>query len=816
MASERYSIFFLDSTESYTYKGNGRGTHKIPPRNRKDHGQKLIRQFQDLWEDPRSNDESAHAIVSRNGVYVEFRNLPGYDLKVESLESLRDGIRLLNIREKNTESGEVEKIATVFIPNEKRHVFLKKIEKYMKEDTKKGKPKNAPLIEGIEDISLAILESFWAETERRWIPEEEPKWCEIWLCSDSDEVYNEFKYIIDHLNIEAKENYIKFPERRVVLIKANREHLRLILSLSGNIAEMRRASEAITFFVDIDNKEQVEWSKDLLDRLDIPNDTKVYVSLLDTGVNNGHMLLQPVISDEDCKAYRPDWIVADLDGHGTRMSGIIAYGDLREALSSLDHITIRHRIESLKILPDKGINPPELYGDIVQRIVSEAIIDKPESQRVLCMAVSAPNYQTSDGRPSSWSAAIDELTSGYIDGIKKLFIVSAGNNSITSKDQYPDSIYSSVVQNPGQSWNALTVGAYTDLYAPCDKYTPLAPKGSISPYSTTSYVWDKNKWPIKPEIVLEGGNMVVDNYGVWSHESHSILTTSHLPQREQFSIIHSTSAATASAAWMAAQIQAEYPSAWPETIRGLLVHSSEWTDTQKNYFLKGTDKKHYHELARLCGYGVPNLEKALWCMKNNVSIVIQSEITPFKKNQGTISLNQMHLHELPFPKEVLLELGELEVKLRITLSYFIEPSPGEVGWKSRYSYASCALRFDMNGTATKEQFISRINKAAREEEDGIIAQSSNINWTLGPNTRNKGSIHSDIWETTASQLATSNLVGVYPISGWWAKRPWLGQWDKKVRYSLIISLSTPASNVDLYTPIKVATEIKNEILISNE
>ena len=36
---------------------------------------------------------------------------------------------------------------------------------------------------------------------------------------------------------------------------------------------------------------------------------------------------------------------------------------------------------------------------------------------------------------------------------------------------------------------------------------------------------------------------------------------------------------------MAAQIQAYYPDAWPETVRALIVHSAKWTDTLKAQFL---------------------------------------------------------------------------------------------------------------------------------------------------------------------------------------------------------------------------------------
>ncbi|MEK4455247.1 S8 family peptidase [Paenibacillus sp. FSL L8-0506] len=812
---QQFSHFFLETAEAFNFKGKGQGNPKFPTRDRVTHSERLKRQFEGLWESNDDNSKNVVTTTSRDGVYVEFRNLPGYDIKFESLESRKDGIKLLNIREKKIED-KVEKLATVYIPKEKRNVFLNKLEKYMNEDTSKGKPKNASLINGIENINLAILESFWGESEKKWIPGDEYVWCEIWLSSDSARIYEEFISISRNvLNLEVKNNSISFPERRVVLLKANRAALQRLLSESSSIAEMRRASEAVSFFVDVENTEQVAWAQDLLDRLVVDNDSDVFVSVLDTGVANGHMLLQPVINDDDRYSYDKHWSVTDTAGHGTMMCGIVTYGDLKELLMGYENVNISHRIESLKIIPDKGENPPELYGDITEQLVSNAIIDNPQRKRIICMAVTAPNYQTDDGRPSSWSASIDELVSGYIDDIQKVFIVSAGNNSVERKDDYPESNYTSVVQNPGQSWNALTVGAYTDLYQPDEMYTPLAPKGGLSPHSTTSFSWDKNKWPIKPEIVLEGGNLVFDNHGTWSDVNHSILTTSHRLQREQFTVFNATSAATAKASWMAAQIQSKYAEAWPETVRGLMVHSAEWTDELKSQFLDGNDKKHYNQLARMCGYGVPNLNQALWCLKNNVSMVIQSNISPFKKGKGGIALNEMHLHKLPWPKEVLLSLGELDVKLRITLSYFIEPSPGEVGWKSRYSYASYGLRFDMNGSATEEQFIKRINEAAKDEEDGKLP-SSNIDWKLGPNTRNKGSIHSDIWETTASNLATSNMIGVYPISGWWSKRPWLNRWDRKVRYTLIVSLSTPASNIDLYTPIEVAAKINNQIIIENE
>lgn len=46
-----------------------------------------------------------------------------------------------------------------------------------------------------------------------------------------------------------------------------------------------------------------------------------------------------------------------------------------------------------------------------------------------------------------------------------------------------------------------------------------------------------------------------------------------------------TSPATAQAAWMLANIQHNCPNLWPETIRGLLVHSATWTDEMLRTFI---------------------------------------------------------------------------------------------------------------------------------------------------------------------------------------------------------------------------------------
>ena len=167
----------------------------------------------------------------------------------------------------------------------------------------------------------------------------------------------------------------------------------------------------------------------------------------------------------------------------------------------------------------------------------------------------------------------------------------------------------------------------------------------------------------------------------------------------------------------------------------------------------------------------------------------------------------MHFFELPWPREVLEQLAETNVTMRITLSYFIEPAPGEIGWKDKYRYASCGLRFDVNKEDEDQRaFQLRINKLIEAEENEERGRNDSTRWLIGSDNRNKGSIHSDELNLTAAQLAVCNLIVVYPIGGWWKTRANLKQYNNKLRYSLIISLDTPVENIDFYNTVKTKIE----------
>ena len=117
-------------------------------------------------------------------------------------------------------------------------------------------------------------------------------------------------------------------------------------------------------------------------------------------------------------------------------------------------------------------------------------------------------------------------------------------------------------------------------------YEPLAESGDLAPSSCTSAAWDNKNWPFKPDIVMEAGNAGIDrnlNFPTIIDDLE-LLSTHHDFQSKLLTNFRETSAATALATRLSAMLLAAYPSLWPETLRGLIVHSAEWTEAMKRRF----------------------------------------------------------------------------------------------------------------------------------------------------------------------------------------------------------------------------------------
>lgn len=835
------NLFLEDITTTAPYcTPKGGGSPPIPFRDRQSHARFLKERFQQILED---------ADVQENafGYCVTFTGQADCNLVAHSLEHVGSHVRLLNVKEKeirtdpNPKSFSSDSIAcisdspkqgkeiipdkaTVFIPKKKASFFLKKIEEYETTDTSHGNPKNRPLIDSIADVSLADLSSFWMG-EQGDIPTEEPMWCEVWLlqeapikkennqisCSD-----HSFETVCEELGIPFDPHSVSFPESVVRLCKANGEQLRKLIRRYPYVSEIRKALRSASTYESMSVSEQQNLVDGLLHRV-VFSPGKVSVCILDTGLNGGHPLLKPYVVEDGVLAWNKSWSADDKKGHGTALGGIALFGDLRKQLERVGTIPLHHVLESVKILPDGRDNDPELYGAITKQSVAKIEIADPFLNRILCMANTAQDEDRKDSTPSSWSGAVDALCANPDEPFNgRLFIESAGNVALAELHQsgYPDANSLHSVEDPGQAWNAITVGAFSnDVVFDESSYKncyAVAQRGGLCPYSSTSDTWDK-KWPIKPDVLFDGGNAITNGSDYSDCEYLNLLTTNHKPYEKLFTHLNATSAATGQAARMAARLQSAYPEAWPETIRALIIHSASWTNDMKQMFL-GDDpnKVKKRHLLRMCGYGIPDYGKAVRCMANSVNLIIQQEIQPYTKGKES---NAIQYHEIPWPKDVLKELGQNQVTMKVTLSYFIEPAPGGKGWKGKYRYPSCGLHFEvMRANETADDFKKRINKRERDDNDGAFRKTSNESgrWFLGPSLRDVGSVHSDSITASAVDFCDMHVVAVFPVIGWWKKRTNLGCMEKKVRYSLVVTLSTPETSVDFYTPItmKLSVSVK--------
>lgn len=824
---KRPHLVLSNTSKAQSFKApsaGGGGAPEIPQPNRAQHGATLKAQLLALKPIAQQVVEAQkeQGLESGLGLQIQFVGVQDVALAFESLGSElgRDPRKKIEVLSISTEDGTT--YANVFVPDGKLAHFEKYVEDYLSEHKKANGDSNDhhALLNTISSIRSAELRALWTD-EAGQFPQNvnEQFWWEVWLPvrGDRNAVVDDFRKLTALAQCQVSEHQINFPERTVVLMFGSQQQLSTSVLTLNCVAELRRAKETAEFFDGMTPPEQQQWVDETLARLTMPpdDDTTPRVCLLDSGVNRGHPLLAPFLSNADLHTVNPAWGVDDTANHGSGLAGLVAFGDLSNALATNDPVVASHRLESVKLTPEQGANDGDArhHGYLFAEAVARPEVSAPTRSRVFTSAVTSSDDRDR-GQPSAWSSTVDRLAADA-DGngqFPRLFVLCSGNTEDQqSWSTYPASLSTNGIRDPGQAWNAITVGAYTEKVqvteANAQNLIPIAPNGGLSPYTRTSRAWN-SAWPLKPEVVFEGGNVGKDALSAVGIPSLQLLTTNNLPHERLFTTTNASSAASALGARMAGQLMAAYPALRAETIRALIVHSAEWTEAMRATYLpanRPATKTDHVNIIRHCGWGVPNLDKALWSAGNSLTLVVEDMVHPYQKikGEGVVS-RDMNLHSLPWPKEQLLELPPAtKVELRITLSYFIEPNPSSRGTTSKFHYPSHRLRFDVQRPldANTEDFVARINADAEREDDGDPIDPKDPSWILGDRQRHRGSLHQDVWHGTAAELASRGYIAVYPAKGWWRTRQALERFDLPARYSLIVSIRTPETNVDLYTPI---------------
>jgi len=826
---------FKAAPESLKFKGHGRGRKKrlCHLDDRDAHARYLKSQIGKIESAFEAEEATRRedSLPSAFGLILNVASEPDHPLAFTSLESAPRGrstsaITLLNVRREKSEIGIVTK-AAIYVPHGKLKELAKKIEAYAdpSKDTKNKKgvvtgPKNAALLANIASISVAAFDALWTDPEPA-PASDESVWFELWIRRDGGQWEAQFTAEFLRLRIEPPEQKLILPEHIVVVVRTSRAMIESSLDLLNTLSEIRRARPCSVGLTDLTGLEQEEWIDEALSRIHWPADDAPAVCLLDTGVNRAHPLIEPILSDDDMDTVFPDGDRSDTDHHGTPMAGLAAFGDLRTLMLSSATWEQLHRLESVKLIRESTEHKPENYGAFTQQAIALPETKAPHRPRVFCMAVTVRGPNT-EGNPSAWSSAIDQSASGteIEGGIARVILVSAGN--VREHDEsfaYPGDIETAPIEDPAQAWNAITVGAITDRCTITEdddearRSSAVAPVWGLSPFTRTSHDW-RPDWPIGPDIVMEGGNLARSHDGDCLHlDSLQPLSTSAAFRLRPLTRFSATSAATAQAARIAAEILHRYPDYRAETIRGLLIHAARWprellSRARFDPHRAGSTEP-VTRLMRSYGFGVVNEARALASLENETTFVIEGSIQPYKGKWNDPKINECHLIALPWPRDLLRDHPDHGATLRVTLSYFIEPNPGSRTWEKsqKYHYASCLLRFRMkHRDQSEEDFRARLDA----DQEGSDDTFTDPGWAVGGNLRRKsGSLVQDIWKGTTGQLAEMTHLGVFPAKGWWAYRHFRpghelhGRHLQSVPYSLIVSLETEA-DLPIYAEIEQA------------
>ncbi len=562
--------------------------------------------------------------------------------------------------------------------------------------------------------------------------------------------------------------------------------------------------------------------------------------IIDSGIAADHPLFQNAegrtIIGRQVNFLPEDAETADLTtdeiqgGHGTAVAGIVAYGSLREPDTPafwLENAKIL--LPATKLDTDDSGSPqlhPLQFPKLLMREVVEAF-HQPLPRQCRIFNLSAGTTPHPQQSIANWAEEIDNLSAQY----NLLFVVPTGNLAPTeitklmgSGARYPEYLLApeARLRSPGQAYNAITVGAVTPVVptAPWQSDRALAPAHHPAPFSRSGLL---QFGPLKPDVVDVGGNL---NNDLSASPESAILVpnrdfaSGHSEQSLGFQ--YGTGLAAAKVAHLAGQIQAQYPNAGTNLIRALIINSADWpgafvqslTDTpQESRPYEPLPKDTRQLMLRLCGYGVPQADKALSANAHCLVFVAEDTFSWTKDDRNSSGRYpaKVSFFSINFEPDDLFRLPPgTRVRVSVTLAY----NP-PVRKTQRRRYQAVDMRWELKRREEdSEDFYTRwmreINGDDDEEESPEKAASPRLQpwpWQLKPVLNpggrvRRGSLIRDWFDTYAHDLPhTLELVTLAMVAPW--RKP---PEPLKQHFALVVSVEALDQKLPIYDSVRVQTD----------
>ena len=761
----------------------------VPPRNRAAHAAAIREQLDSLARSWETTDER---LPESRGHLAAAEAAPGAELAVSSLGDKRSEVAVVEA---------TDQTALLHVRNDDLRALRLKVNAYAERDTSKGRPSNEALVAPLQTVRDATYADLVVgEFAAQQIDAAAHYWVELWTDGGrlgSPETQSRIRAVVETLATMSDDNApepvtFRGTERDIHLVRLSGAVLLDLPRLAPDVYRVARPADGRA------DRLARDYVGDLILGHDVvpPGPEAAVVAILDTGVAEEHPLLAPLIAYDGISVVPGELSAIDADGHGSEMAGVAGYRDLADALIASAPIVARAHLENIRCHATGGT--PPLWASRTEAAV-EAAESLGERRRVFNLALSDPANTTATR--TSWSASIDRLA--HNDERGRLVCVPMGNaNELLNPDDYPVHNMAAFVHDPAHAVNAITVGAVTHRDELSDDpllgtLRPVARRGQLSPYTSTN---PSVGLPIKPDVVMEGGNACPDGAIMNSGEPDlSVLTVDHRHGvGKLLAWTWATSAACAATSGLLAEIWTANLSRSAQTIRALLVNSARWTP---EICAQHPERK---ERLRAVGYGEPQPDVALASTAQCPTLILEQALAPNARVES--AARGMHLVQLPLPDEELLALGAHPVRLAVTLSYFGEPNEAR-----RTQYFGASLGWDLQRRGeTADEFVRRVNDSWRPPGTPRPEAAAPWDWEIGRDARSRGTVQSDRLVTDAASLAGEKLIAVWPTRGWWSDHP-TTRMDAKIGYSLVVTIDAGDAEIDLYALMSIPVDLPGSV-----
>ncbi|MBS1032741.1 S8 family peptidase [Gluconobacter cerinus] len=571
-----------------------------------------------------------------------------------------------------------------------------------------------------------------------------------------------------------------------------------------------------------------------------PNAGAPTVCVIDSGIQEGHILLQPAVDSATSHCLLPEMAataVADevaRGGHGTRVAGAVLYG---EDVPKAGTPELSFWIQNARVLNAQNCMPNTLFPpDAIRRAV-ERFNDGPRQTRIFNHSINARGHCRTRYM-SSWAAEIDQLCHER----DVLIVQSAGNLPITgiapfigvqehlaSGRDYPVYLSENSVRiaNPGQSLQALTVGsiAYDAAAVGAWRSFTVQPDGPSAFSRTGPGIWNV----IKPEVVSYGGDWIrttanppdIQGGGrIPTTCPELVRSTLHAPGPASDRDATGTSFAAPKVARIAAQVQRVLPDEPTLLYRALVVQSAQWPawaedlltqlrnppDDQPQEERQSLLGAASHAL-RSFGYGIPDEERATANTDNRTTFITSGNTE--------IHAAECHVYQIPIPAELRQQADEFDVRIDVTLSYVAQPRRTRRNLR-RYLSTWVDWKTSKLGEGLND---FRVRALKNEENNDEPLRGATLPWTLheSPKSgvirgykRNSGTVQKDWAIVRSNALPDHFCIAVVGHQGW-SHDP-----DTTARYALAVTFEIAGQEISIYDPLRTAvlelqTQIESEI-----